>query len=90
MYEERNAEIYRERKAGKTYVQIAAHYRLSTDRLKQICDQEAFRETVPELAAQCLGVNFAPAAWLWARGFTIIPPAKLNPQSLYASQAHIG
>jgi len=71
----RNLEIYRARKAGETFVALAKRYGLTENAVSTICDQEQFREQDPGTAALCEDLGgFQRAAWLWARGYEIIPP----------------
>jgi hypothetical protein len=74
MQEQRNFEIYAARKSGKTFPELAAEHGLTKERIRQICLKQRFRQDAPELADKCKGLDFYPAAWLWSRGFIIIPP----------------
>ena len=43
---ERNVEIYRLRKAGKTYVSLALEYGLTAERVRQLCERQERVERV--------------------------------------------
>jgi len=75
MDKKRNMEIYRAHKAGESFVAIGKRYGLTADLVSTICGQEQFREQDPLTASLCeQHGGFQRAAWLWVRGYEIIPP----------------
>jgi hypothetical protein len=66
-------EIAREHRNGATKMALADKYGCTADTIRQRCREQDFIEDNPDLAATMTSHELAAAAFLWAKGFVVLP-----------------
>lgn len=75
-YADRDREIWNARKRGSKVKDLAKEHGVSTARIAGICIEQSFIEQEPEIANGCSQRERPSAAFLWSRGYTVIPPKR--------------